>query len=100
MAPQLLVDVLTDPTARPLLAIRLPSSNGWFVLAGPGASITGYRPAGTAHWTIPTPAIADVTQNGKPKRLTRTAALLPTLATTIQLRLEINGHHRIVTEGP
>jgi hypothetical protein len=77
-----LYDVVTDPRTRPAFAVRLPQAAGWLVGAGPRATITGWRAPGDMNWTS--------VSNEK-------AALLPTDAATIELRLLVDGQQRVVT---
>jgi hypothetical protein len=76
-----LADYVTDPTDRPLVALRLPEHSGWVIGAGPGAVVTGWRTLG-AGWH-------DVAS--------KRALLVPTDAGTLQLRLVITGHESVVT---
>jgi hypothetical protein len=95
-----LYDRVTDPTARPLLAARLPAMGGWLVAAGPNSTVTGYRAVGSATWIVPKQAIKDYTgSTGSTKVFSRAAALLPTLDTNIEIRLIVHGVQRTVTEG-
>lgn len=78
-----LYDAETKPADRPVVAVRLPSGNGWLVGAGPNAVITGWRAAGGSGW--------HPTAN-------KTYLLVPTDATSIELRLRTNGRQQVVTE--
>jgi hypothetical protein len=96
-----LYDKVTDPSARPVLAARLPALGGWLVAAGARSTVTGYRAVGATTWIVPKQAIKDYTgSTGSTKVFTRAAALLPTLDTSIEVRLIVDGVQRTVTEGP
>lgn len=81
------VDVLYDaeskPSDRPVVAVRLPNSAGWLVGAGPDAVVTGWRPAGDRSWHVVS---------------SKKYLLVPSDATSIELRMVVNGKQRIVTK--
>jgi hypothetical protein len=93
---QLLSDTVTDPTARPLVSLRLPDALGWLVVAGPDTTITGYRPAGTTNWSDADTVTAE-TDGGKPVT-TNKSAFIRSTADHIQVRLSVNGKTRITNE--
>jgi hypothetical protein len=78
---EVLVDEVTDVTARPVVATRLPQSAGWLIGAGPAAVVTGWRRIG-GDWH-------DVAS--------KKALLVPTDDSSIQLRMVVGGQERIVT---
>jgi len=80
---RILLDEVTDASARPLFAVPLPDGRGWFVGAGPNSVLTGWRVPG-GPWT----ALKDAR-----------AALIPDSA-SVQLRLVVGGQERFVNEGP
>ncbi|MDQ1684606.1 MAG: hypothetical protein QOC82_1343 [Frankiaceae bacterium] len=75
---EVLSDEVTDATARPLFAVRLPDARGWFVGSGPGAVFTGWRVPG-GQWT---------------EMVNARAALIPD-APAIELRLVVGGQERV-----
>jgi hypothetical protein len=77
-----LYDAQTDPAERPLVALRLPQADGWLVGAGPDAVITAWRASTDDAWH----------PVGSKK-----AALLPTDAGSVQLRLIVHGKETVVT---
>jgi hypothetical protein len=95
-------DTVTVATARPILAVPLPDLGGWLVLAGPHSAVTGYRLPGAAAWTAPPRAISyelcPDAGNNCTNVYSRAAAVLPTLAPRIQIRLKVDGTTRTVTE--
>jgi hypothetical protein len=103
-SPTVLSDTVTVPTARPLLAVALPALGGWLVLAGPHSTVTGYRMVGSSTWTLPPRGIAGQNCGSPPASpctnvYSRAAAVIPTLASPIQIRLAVNGKTRTVTES-
>src|SRR5205085_2783310 len=77
-----LYDEKTDPAQRPVVAVRLAQSAGWLVGAGPDAVVTGWRAGSGDSWH----PIAS-----------KKALLVPTDASSIQLRLVVHGHQQVVT---
>jgi hypothetical protein len=92
-----LYDRVTDPHAKPLLAVRLPAIGGWLVVAGPHSIVTGYRAVGATQWKIPPRGVAGTDESGTPS-FSRAAALIKTSSPNIQLRLIVDGVPRIFTE--
>lgn len=79
---QVLLDEVTDPGKRPVVAVRLTDRLGWLVAAGPASTITGWRvPGGGWH----------------PVAAARTA-LLPD-ESAVDLRLVVNGQETVVAAG-
>jgi hypothetical protein len=81
---RIVYDEVTDASARPLLAVRLPDGDGWLVGAGPGTTVSGWREVGAGAWH-------DVAA--------KKAVLLTTNVASIQLRLSVGGKERIVTRS-
>jgi hypothetical protein len=77
-----LYDAETTSADRPLVAVRLPGSAGWLVGAGPDAVVTGWRTSPEASWR----AVAN-----------KKALLVPTDATSIQLRMVVQGNEQVAT---
>lgn len=77
-----LYDAETKSADRPLVAVRLPSGAGWLVGAGPDAVVTGWRTSTEASWR----AVAN-----------KKALLVPTDATSIQLRMVVQGKQQVAT---
>lgn len=89
-----LADQVTHPNSRPLLAVRLASVGGWLVVAGPQATVTGYRLPGQSTWTAPPRALVDEESgsNGTMHNVySRAAAFIATTSHSIDLQLTING---------
>jgi hypothetical protein len=78
---EVLYDETTSPTDRPLVAIRLPERSGWVIGSGPNAVVTGWRADGGSWHDV----------------ASKKALLLPTDASTLQLRLLVSGHEQVVT---
>jgi hypothetical protein len=93
---QVISDVVTDTSARPLVATRLPFALGWLVIGGPHSTVTGYRTSGATSWTVPRAAITGDIDGHRPH--THRAVVLPTGSASIQVRLQVGGQERVVTE--
>jgi hypothetical protein len=92
---EVLSDTVTEPTARPLVFLRLPEDAAWLVLGGPGTTITGYRERGKTEWTDVDTGTAS-TMNGEPVR-TRRASFIHSSAPHIEVRLDVNGTTQIAS---
>lgn len=80
---EIVVDEQTDPLRRPVVAVRVPPANGWLVGAGPDAVVTGWRTDGGAWHAVPS----------------KKALLVPTTATSIELRMTVKGREVVVSRG-
>jgi hypothetical protein len=93
---QLLSDTVTDPTARPLVFLRLPNTLGWLVVAGPDTTITGWREPGATTWSdIETSTAATA---GDKTVHTNKSTFINSTAAHIQVRLDVNGKTQIASK--
>jgi hypothetical protein len=93
---QLLSDTVTDPSARPLVFLRLPGASGWLVVAGPDTTITGWREVGTSTWSGVDTFTAE-TYGGKPVA-TKKSTFIRSTADHIQVQLDVNGRTQIASK--